>query len=97
MSSEDLAGRLSHQLVGIIAEFLKRAENASLVDRWRSIAKHVNNRAADVWIGVVGHLEEPIPNPRIMQLNFARTQSLNSFAPYFGIAVSAQFEQARNF
>ena len=63
MSSEDPAGRLSYPLVRIIAKLLKDAEYAGLIDRWRSIAKHMNNRAANVWIGVVGHLQEPVPNP----------------------------------
>lgn len=62
MCSEDLAGRLSHALLGITAEFLKDAEYAGLIDRRRAIAKHMNNRAANVRIGVVGHLQEPVPN-----------------------------------
>ena len=33
-----------------------------LVDRWRAVAKHVNNPAANVEIGIVSHLEESIPN-----------------------------------
>ncbi len=63
MSSEDPAGRLSYALVRIVAELLKYAEYAGLIDRWRSIAQHMNNRAANGWIGVVGHLQEPVPNP----------------------------------
>ena len=97
MSSEDLARRLSHPLVRINPQLLEDAKYSRLVDRWRAITKHVNDRAANVWIGVVGHFQEPIPNPWIVDLYFTWTQSMNGLAPNFGIAVSAQFEQARNF
>ena len=97
MSSEDFARGLSHALVRINPELLEGAEYSRLVDRRRAISDHVNNRAANVWIRVVGHLQEAIPNLRIVDLYFARTQGLNGLAPQFGIAVSAQFEQARNF
>ena len=97
MSGEDLAGRFSHPLVGIMLKLLKGGEYAGLVDRGRAVAKHMNNPTANPCIGIVGHLQEPIPNLRIVDLYFARTQRLNGLAPHFGIAVSAQFEQARNF
>jgi hypothetical protein len=56
MGSEDLAGRLSYALVCVIAEPLEYAEYPRLIDCRRAIANHMNNPAADVWIGVVGHL-----------------------------------------
>jgi hypothetical protein len=57
----------------------------------------MNNRTANERVRVVGHIQEPLPNLRIVDLYFTRTQRLNGLAPHFGIAVSAQFEQARNF
>jgi hypothetical protein len=56
MSSEYLAGRLFYALVCVVAELLEYAEYPRLIDCRRAIAKHMNNPAADVWIGVVGHL-----------------------------------------
>ena len=97
MSSEDPARRLAHPLVRIKPERLERAKYSGLVDRRRAVAKHMNNRTANERVRVVGHLQEPLPNLRIVDLYFARTQRLNGLAPHFGIAVSAQFEQARNF
>jgi len=97
MSSEDPARRLSHPLVGINSQLLEDAEYSRLIDRWRAITKHVNDRAANVWVGVVGHFQEPIPNQWIVDFYFTWTQRLNGLAPHFGIAVSAQFQQARNF
>ena len=97
MSSEDPARRLAHPLVRIKPELLERAEYSGLIDRRRAVAKHMNNRTANERVRVVGHIQEPLPNLRIVDLYFTRTQRLNGLAPHFGIAVSAQFEQARNF
>ena len=97
MNCEDPARRLSHPLVRIEPELLERAKYSSLIDRRRAIAEHMNNRTANERVRVVGHLQEPIPNLRIVDLYFTRTQRLNGLAPHFGIAVPAQFEQARNF
>ena len=97
MSGEGFAGRFSHPLVGIMLKLRKRGKYAHLVDRRRAVAKHMNNPPANPGIGIVGHLQEPIPNLWIVDLYFALTQSRNGLAPHFGIAVSAQFEQARNF
>ena len=97
MSSEDPARRLAHPLVRIKPERLERAKYSGLIDRWRAVAKHMNNRTANERVRVVGHIKEPLPNLRIVDLYFTRTQRLNGLAPHFGIAVSAQFEQARNF
>ena len=97
MGGEDLARRFSHALVCIVLKLLEHAKDTLLIDPWRPIAEHVKYPAPNVWIGVVGHLEESIPNLRIVELNFARAQSPNRFEPQFGIVVSAQFEQARNF
>lgn len=83
MSGEGLAGRFSHPLIWIMLKLLKGGEYARLVDRWGTVAKHMNNPAANVWIGVVSHLHKSLPNFWIVTLNFTRTQSLNSFAPYF--------------
>ena len=96
MSGERLAGRLSHPLIRIMLKLLEHAKDARLVDRWGTVAKHVNDPAANVRIGIVSHFQKSLPDPRIVTLNFARTQSLNSFAPQPVIVVSAQFEQARN-
>ena len=97
MSGEGFAGRFSHPLVGIMLKLLKGGKYASLVDRGRAIAKHMNNPPANPRIGIVGHLQEPLPNLWIVDLYFTRTESRNGLAPHIGIAVSAQFEQAWNF
>ena len=97
MSSEDLARRLSHPLVRVKPDLLERAKYSGLIDRRRAVAKHVNDRTAHERIRVVGHLQEPLPNLRIVDLYFTRAQRLNGLTPHFRIAVSAQFEQARNF
>jgi hypothetical protein len=97
MSGEGLAGASFHALIRIAPELLKDGEYARLVDRWGTVAKHMKNPPANVWVRIVGHLEESIPNLRIVDLNFARTQSSNSREPCFGVPVPAEFEQARNF
>ena len=97
MSGEGLPGTSFHALIRIAPILLENGEYSRLVDRWGAVAKHVNNPQAHVRIRIVSHLEESIPNLRIVYLNLTRTQSSNSFEPCFGIAVSAQFEQARNF
>lgn len=96
MSGEGLAGTSFHALIRIAPKLLKDGEDARLVDRRGTVAKHVNKPSAHVRIGIVGHLDESIPNLRIVDLNLTRTQSPHSFEPCFRIAVSAQFEQARN-
>jgi hypothetical protein len=97
MSCEDLAGPSFHALIRIVLKLLEDGEYASLVDRWGAVAKHVNNPAANVGIGVVSHFQKSLPNLWIVTLNFTRTQSLNGLAAHSVIVVSAQFEQARNF
>ena len=97
MSGEDLAGLSFHALVGIVLKLLKNGKYARLVDRWGTVAKHMNDPAANVGIGVVSHFQKSLPNLRIVTLNFTRTQSLNGLAPHSVIVISAQFEQARNF
>lgn len=97
MSCEHLAGPSFHALIRIVLKPLEDGEYARLVDRWRAVAKHVNNPAANVRIGIVSHFQKSIPNLWIVTLNFTRAQSLNGLAPHPVIAVSAQFEQARNF
>ena len=81
MSGEDLAGTSFHALIRIVLKLLEDGEDARLVDRWGTVAKHVNNPAANVRIGIVSHLQKSMPNLRIVTLNFTRTQSLNSFEP----------------
>ena len=97
MCRKDLAGGFSQPLILVVLKLLEYAEDARLIDLWRPIAEHVKYPAPNVWVGVVSHLQKSIPNLRIVDLNFAGTQSLNSFEPQFGITVPAQFEQARYF
>ena len=97
MSGEGLAGTSFHALIRITPKLLEDGEDARFVDRWRTVAKYVNNPSPHVRIGIVGHLEESIPNLRVVDLNLARTQCPDSFEPRLVIAVPAQFEQARNF
>jgi hypothetical protein len=97
MSGEDLAGPSFHVLIRIVLKLLKGGEYARLVDRWGTVAKHVNDPPPNVRIGVVSHFQKSLPNLWIVTLNFTRTQSLNRLAPHSVIVVSAQFEQARNF
>jgi hypothetical protein len=97
MSGERLARRRSHPLIRIMLKLLEHAKDARMVNRWGTVAQHVNNPAANMRIGVVSHFQKSLPNFRIVTLNFARAQSLNSFAPQPMVVVSAQFEQARNF
>ena len=97
MVGEDLAGPFSEALIHVVLKFLEHAKDATLIDRRRPIAEHVKNPSANLWIGIVGHLQKSIPNLGVVHFNFARTQSLNGFEPQFGVVVSAQFEQARNF
>ena len=97
MRCKDLAGGFSQPLVLVVLKLLEYAKDARLVDPWRAIAEHVKYPAPNVWVGVVSHLQKSIPNLRIVDLNLTGTQSLNSFETFFGVAVSAQFEQARNF
>ena len=97
MGGQDFARPFSDALVRIVLKFIEHANDATLIDRRRPVAEHVKNPTANLWIGIVGHLEESIPNLRVVDLNFARTQSPNRLEPRFGVAVSAQFEQARNF
>jgi hypothetical protein len=87
---EDLPGRPSNALIRVTLKILKRAEYPPLIGHWRAIAKHMQNPTSNVWIGVVGHLKESLPNLRIVDLNFTRTQSLNGFASDLRIVVSAQ-------
>ena len=77
MGCQDLAGRFSDALVRIVLKFLEYAEDSRLIDRRRPIAEHVKNPTANLWIGIVGHLDESIPNLRIVDFDFARTQSPN--------------------
>jgi hypothetical protein len=97
IGGQDLAGRFSDALILVVLELFEHAKDALLIDPWRPIAEYVKYPASNVGVGVAGHLQESIPNLRIVKLNFARTQSLNRFEPQFGIVVSAQFEQARYF
>ena len=97
MSSEGLAGTSFHALIWIVPKLFEDGEDPRLVDRRRAIAQHVNDPSAHMRIGIVGHLEESIPNLRVVDFNLARTQRPNSFEPGLGIAVPAQLEQARNF
>jgi hypothetical protein len=95
MRRKDLAGGFSQPLILVVLKFLEYAEDARFIDLWRPIAEHVKYPAPNVWVRVVSHLQKSIPNLRVMDLNFTGTQSLNSFAPQFGVTVPAQFEQAR--
>jgi hypothetical protein len=97
MRRKNLAGAFSQPVILIVLKLLEYAKDARFIDLWRPIAEHVKYPAPNVWIGVVSHLQESIPNLWIVTLNFTGTQSLNSFAPQFGITVPAQFEQARYF
>jgi hypothetical protein len=56
MSGEDLASPSFHALIRIAPILLEDGEYSRLVDRWGAVAKHVNNPAAHVGIGVVSHL-----------------------------------------
>ena len=62
MSGEGLAGTSFHALIWIAPKLFEDGDYARLVDRWGTVAKHVNNPAAHVRIGVVSHLEESIPD-----------------------------------
>ena len=62
MSGQNLASPLSHALVCVTAELLKCAEYSSLIDCRRTIAEHMKNPAANVWISIVSHLQESLPN-----------------------------------
>jgi hypothetical protein len=62
MSGEDLAGSSFHALIRIVLKLLEDGDYARLIDRWGTVAKHMNNPAANVRIGVVSHLDESIPN-----------------------------------
>ena len=81
MRGEDFAGGFSQALVRVVLKLLEHAKDTRLIDPWRPIAEHVKDPAPNVRIRVVGHLQKPIPNLRIVNLNFARTQSLNRLEP----------------
>ena len=81
MGCQDLAGRFSDALVRIVLKLLEYAEDSRLIDRRRSIAEYVKNPTANLWIRIVGHLEESIPNLGVVDFNFARTQSPNRVEP----------------
>lgn len=81
MAGQDLARSFSDALVRIVLKFLEDAKDAILIDRRRPIAEHVKNPTANLWIGIVGHLDESIPNLGVVDFNFARTQSPNRVEP----------------
>jgi hypothetical protein len=62
MRRKDLAAGFSQPLILVVLKLLEYAEDARLIDPWRPIAEHVKYPAANVWVGVVSHLQKSIPN-----------------------------------
>ena len=81
MGCEYLAGPFSDALVRIVSKFLEHAKDATLIDRRRPVAEYVKNPTANLWIGIVGHLQESVPNLGVVHFNFARTQRPNRVEP----------------
>src|SRR5262245_25256479 len=92
---EHLAYRAPNPVVGILIETLQHPHNFPLIENRRSIAEHMYGPATNRSIGIVGHLQYPLPDLGNVGFQFAWAERLERFAALAGARTVREFEPVR--
>lgn len=93
---EHLAYRAPNPVVGILIETLQHPHNFPLIENRRSIAEHMYGPATNRGIGVVGHLQYPLPDLGNVGFQFAWAERVERFAALARVRTVSEFKPVRD-